>query len=292
MNSLKPFLKWAGGKRQLLPEIKARLPRAKFETYVEPFIGGGAVFIDRLSGGEPDRTTIINDVNSDLIACYKTIKNHPKDLVDALADLQSNYDKAAESQTGKSEFYYKLRDDFNKRTASDILQSARLICLNKTGFNGLYRVNKAGAFNVPLGRYKNPKICDAQNIEALSKAFRDLIILNTDFEKTVDHVVGSAFFYFDPPYKPLSSSSSFNAYAKSGFNDEAQIRLAKFCHHLDEMGHKWLLSNSDVNTGDNPSGFFDNLYKGFNIQRVFASRAINSNRDKRGAIPELLISNY
>lgn len=292
MHKLKPFVKWAGGKRQLLPDIRARLPRDMPATYVEPFIGGGAVLIDRLSDENFQARTIINDMNADLVGCYKSIKSASEPLIEKLSELQTGYDKAAQTETGKSAFYYDIREAFNRRDSDELTQAAFLICLNRTGFNGLYRVNKSGGYNVPIGRYKNPKICDADNIRNLSVAMQTTEILNVDFETTLDGLDAPAFFYFDPPYKPLSSSSSFNAYAKSGFNDEAQVRLAKFCRKLDGLGHKWLLSNSDVKTGDNPSEFFDDLYKGFNIKRVLAGRAINSNKDKRGAIKELLISNY
>ncbi len=293
MKQLKPFLKWAGGKRQLLPEIRARLPKVAYDVYVEPFVGGGAVFIDRLSDDHFKADTIINDVNSDLVACYEAIKSAAEDLIEKLTNLQCRYDSAAsKSEADKQAFYYAIRDQFNQRNLDPVTQSALLICLNRTGFNGLYRVNKSGGFNVPIGRYKNPRICNAENIRHLSRAFQKTIILNGDFQSTLGHVRGRGLFYFDPPYKPLSTSSSFNAYAKSSFNDAAQIRLADFCRELDAAGHLWLLSNSDVRTGNDPSEFFDDLYAGFNIQRVLADRMINSDKTKRGAITELLISNF
>lgn len=292
MSGLKPFVKWAGGKRQLLSEIRARLPKGRITNYVEPFVGGGAVLIDRLADRSFKARAVINDVNADLVGCYRAIKSEPKALINKLQKLEAGYNKASTSEASKAEFYYDIRDLFNKRSKGPLEQAALLICLNRTCFNGLYRVNKSGGFNVPIGRYKNPKICDADNIRNLSKAFANTEILNEDFEATLEHINDTAFFYFDPPYKPLNTSSNFNSYAKSGFDDEAQARLAEFCRRLDGLGHKWLLSNSDVKTGENPSDFFDDLYKGFNINRVLAGRAINSNKDKRGSVTELLISNY
>jgi DNA adenine methylase len=163
--------------------------------------------------------------------------------------------------------------------------------LNKTCFNGLYRVNRSGGFNVPIGSYKNPKICDTDNLRLAAKAFEDTIILNGDYAETLRYANSETLFYLDPPYKPISATSSFNAYAKASFDDQEQVRLSEFCRELTKRETAWILSNSDVNTEDNPDKFFDELYDGFDIQRVKASRVINSVSAKRGRLNELLISN-
>jgi len=293
--NVKPILKWAGGKSKLVPAIEARIPEkfrsVKF-TYVEPFFGGGAMFF-WLKNNFKIEHAIINDVNPDLVNCYKVVQRQVNDLIEALHDYQDKYRKASGDKSTKAELFYNVRTAFNSKTSGDVKRAAQLIFLNKTCFNGLYRVNRKGEFNVPIGSYKNPTICDPDNIKRVSKVFQDTTILNGDYKETLNHVNADteSLFYFDPPYKPVNSTSSFNAYAKGGFNDDEQVRLSQFCRQLDEKSISWILSNSDVDSPGNPNKFFDSLYEGFDIRRVQASRAINSVSSKRGKLNELLISN-
>ncbi len=292
----KPVLKWAGGKTQLLPVLSARYPRdlgTKITKYIEPFFGGGAVFFD-LYNSNLIKESIILDANPELILLYKTIKEQPDQLVEILHKLQKKYLLLNESE--KEKLYYEIRDDFNikrssKYTQLDPIRASQVIFMNRTCFNGLFRVNSKGGFNVPYGNYKNPKILDNENIYAVSKAFQIAEILQGDFENILPMVkTNDVFIYYDPPYRPLNETSNFNAYA-GVFDDSHQIRLANLFKKLNEKGIYQMLSNSDpMNaTGDN---FFDNLYKDFNISRVEAKRMINSNASKRGKIFELLITNY
>ena len=188
-------------------------------------------------------------------------------------------------------YYYQKRELYNSRKESQIGQAALFIFLNRTCFNGLYRVNSKNKYNVPMGRYKMPKICDKENILAVSEALQKVEILSGDFEQTLEHADKNSLFYFDPPYKPLSETSSFNSYAKDEFNDSEQIRLKEFCNKLDILNHSWILSNSDVKGKDENDNFFDDLYSDFNIKRVEAKRSINANSEKRGKLTELLITN-
>ncbi|PIV18647.1 MAG: modification methylase, partial [Flavobacteriales bacterium CG03_land_8_20_14_0_80_35_15] len=192
----------------------------------------------------------------------------------------------------KKEYYYKKRELYNSRKTEKSTQAALFIFLNRTCFNGLYRVNKSNGFNVPIGSYKNPTICDAENIIAVSKALQRVEILCGDYEKTIDFTSDNTLFYFDPPYKPLHNTSSFNSYAKDDFNDDEQIRLRNFCSKLDSLDHTWMLSNSDVKDKVSNNNFFDDIYAEFSIARVKARRSINANPQKRGELNELLITNY
>jgi len=291
----KPFLKWAGGKGQLLKNIGLSLPKnfGSMENlvYVEPFVGSGAVLFWILKNYENVKKAVINDINEDLINSYISIKFEIDALLNHLQTLEKNYYSLKEEE--RKEFFLDKREAFNKRNSDTVKQSAWLIFLNRTCFNGLYRVNSKNKFNVPFGRYKNPKICDTENLRTLNKVLQKVTILNKDFEDTLEEIDShNSFFYFDPPYKPISSSSSFNSYSSAGFNDREQKRLKKFCDRLDERNIKWLLSNSDVKNNDPDDNFFDDLYKAYNIERIKARRAINSNAKKRGEIKELLIKNY
>lgn len=290
----KPFLKWAGGKTQLIEQIKSQLPdnihHGNF-TYLEPFVGSGAVLFWMLSEFPNLERAIINDINSDLTNCYLTIKNEVNQLVEILEKWQDEYHNFGDNQELKKEYYYKKRNQFNTRESERVTQSALFIFLNRTCFNGLYRVNRKNEFNVPIGSYKKPQICNKDNLLLVSKALQRVEILNGDFSQTLDYARGNSFFYFDPPYKPLSETSSFNSYAKDEFDDNEQIRLAQFCEHLNELNHNWVLSNSDVKGKDPQNNFFDDLYKQFNILRVNARRSINANPSKRGLLTELLITN-
>lgn len=291
----KPFLKWAGGKTQLIKTIESKLPE-NFKnvsyTYIEPFIGSGAVLFWLLNNFPRIKKAVINDINSDLTNTYRVISSNPKELISILNELQSEYYSLENNQDNKSEYYYKNRESYNLRKSDKTTQAALFIFLNRTCFNGLYRVNRNNDFNVPMGSYKRPTICDVDNILAVNKALQKVEILCGDFEETLQYAEKNTFFYFDPPYKPLNNTSSFNSYAKDDFNDEQQVRLKKFCSKLDELGHKWMLSNSDVKGSDNENNFFDELYSEFFINRVKATRRINSNGEKRGELNELLITNY
>ena len=291
----KPFLKWAGGKTQLINDIENLLPKSilksKF-TYIEPFVGSGAVLFWMLSKFPKLEKAVINDINEDLINTYKTIASNPKELISILEILQNDYHSLNLKEAEKKEYYYKKRELYNTRKTEKSTQAALFIFLNRTCFNGLYRVNKSNGFNVPIGSYKNPTICDAENIIAVSKALQRVEILCGDYEKTIDFTSDNTLFYFDPPYKPLHNTSSFNSYAKDDFNDDEQIRLRNFCSKLDSLDHTWMLSNSDVKDKVSNNNFFDDIYAEFSIARVKARRSINANPQKRGELNELLITNY
>jgi len=291
----KPFVKWAGGKGQLLEQLDALLPqdfaRRDNLVYVEPFVGGAAMLFHVLSKYPNIRRAVINDANSELVATYKTIKARPEQLIGRLSRLQEEFGRCATEEL-RQDMYLKMRDKFNSHKSDELEMASLFIFLNKTCFNGLYRVNSKGEFNVPFGKAKNPAICNAENIRALNKALQKVTILKGDFEDVMKSVEGKAFFYFDPPYRPLTKSAAFTAYARGGFNDDEQRRLARFCRKLDRRGHQWMLSNSDPHNVDPGDDFFDELYRGFDIKRVVASRAINSKGDGRGKIAELVIRNY
>lgn len=291
----KPFLKWAGGKTQLINDIEKALPKnithSKF-TYVEPFVGSGAVLFWILKKFPNIEKAVINDINEDLINVYRIIAAQPRELIEILATFQHEFHELTEKLEEQKAYYYKQRTLYNTRSTDKIIQAALFIFLNRTCFNGLYRVNRNNGFNVPMGRYKNPTICDKENILAVSKVLQKVEILSGDYEATLNHASDNTFFYFDPPYKPLSDTSSFNSYAKDEFNDEEQIRLRNFCVKLDNLGHKWMLSNSDVRGKNEKDNFFDDIYADFLIKRVDAKRSINANPEKRGKLKELLIQNY
>ena len=290
----KPFLKWAGGKTQLIKDIERTLPtkitKEKF-TFIEPFVGSGAVLFWMLNNFPKLEKAVINDINEDLINTYKTIASNPKELISILEILQNEFHNLEGSEENKKLYYYQKRELYNTRKEEQSGQAALFIFLNRTCFNGLYRVNSKNMYNVPMGGYKKPTICDKENILAVNNVLQKVEILSGDFEQTLNYADKKSLFYFDPPYKPLSETSSFNSYAKDEFNDGEQIRLKDFCSKLDALNHIWILSNSDVkgkNTNDN---FFDDLYSDFNIQRVEAKRNINANPEKRGKLTELLITN-
>lgn len=268
-----PFLKWVGGKRQLMPIITELMPK-KFTNYYEPFVGGGAVLFHT----QP-KNAVINDLNENLINVYKTIKNNPEELI---ADLKTH--------KNESEYFYDIRIldrtvDFEN--LSDIKKASRVIYLNKTCYNGLYRVNNSGEFNSPFGRYKNPNIINDITIRAVSKYLNKnkIQILNTDYEKVLEDPEKGSFVYFDPPYHPVSKSSNFTGYIQGGFDMYEQIRLRDLCVKLDKKGIKFMLSNSAV-------PLIEDIYKEFNITYVKANRSINSNGKKRGEVDEVIIRNY
>ena len=294
----KPFLKWAGGKGQLLSQLDQHLPKGISRidfTYLEPFVGGGAMLFHILQQFPNIKKAVINDINSYLITAYRVIKNSPDELIKRLSELENQYYSTGDNEAQKS-FFLRVRETFNKVEMDDIDRTKYLIFLNRTCFNGLYRVNSKGKFNVPFGRYLHPTICNAETIKADSELLNrvELVILNGDFEQTIDHLSdGFNLFYFDPPYRPLNATSSFNSYSKEDFNDEEQIRLRDFCVKLSEYPNvKWMLSNADCSAKNPDDTFFEEIYRGFNINRVYASRAINANPSKRGKLTELLITNY
>ncbi len=282
----KPFLKWAGGKSQLINDIERTLPdeitKEKF-TYIEPFVGSGAVLFWMLNNFPK---------LEDLINTYKTIASNPKELISNLQILQNEFHDLEGNENNKKIYYYQKRDLYNTRKLDKSGQAALFIFINRTCFNGLYRVNSKNLYNVPMGGYKKPTICDKENILSVSNALQKVEILNGDFEQTLNYADNNSLFYFDPPYKPLSETSSFNSYAKDDFNDNEQVRLKDFCSKLNVLNHTWILSNSDVKGKDINDNFFDDLYSDFNIQRVDARRSINANPMKRGKLTELLITNY
>ncbi len=290
----KPFLKWAGGKTQLINDIEKALPKDitknKF-TYIEPFVGSGAVLFWMLNNYPNLQKAVINDINEDLINTYKTIASRPKELISILETFQQEYHGMEGQEEAKKEYYYQKRDLYNNRKEEESGQAALFIFLNRTCFNGLYRVNRKNEYNVPMGSYKRPTICDKENILAVNQALQKVEILCGDYEETLNYADNNTLFYFDPPYKPLNETSSFNSYAKDEFNDAEQIRLRDFCHKLNAMNHTWILSNSDVKGKDENDSFFDELYSDFNIQRVDARRSINAKPEKRGTLKELLITN-
>ena len=286
----KPFIKWVGGKGQLIEQLEALLP-ADFEkwenvTYIEPFVGGGAMLFYMLQTHPNITHAVINDINSDLTTCYRVVRDHPKELVESLAAKQAEY-YSLPTEMARRAFYLGERQEFNTKNLDPIENTTLFFFLNRTCFNGLYRVNKSGLFNVPFGRYETPTICDANTIFADSEILQKVEIMTGDYQQTLEKAKGNTLFYFDPPYRPLNATSSFNDYTKEAFNDLAQKRLKEFCDQVEAAGHKFMLSNSDCK-----DGFFDDLYLQYQIKRVWASRSVNANPEKRGKLTELLIRNY
>lgn len=292
----KPFLKWAGGKGQLLSQLAAYLPNQISEepfTYIEPFVGGGAMLFYMLQHFGNIKKAVINDVNEELVLAYKTIKDNVDDLIVKLAVLEKRY-LATEGQETRSQVFYEIRERYNRHDGDGVDRVAQLIFLNRTCFNGLYRVNKKGLFNVPFGKYANPTICNEALLRADSLLLQksNIEICQGDYSQTIKYAEGLTFVYLDPPYRPLDATSSFTAYAKGDFNDDDQRNLAAFCHQLSEAGCFWMESNADCSAKNPEDTFFEELYTDYRIERVFASRAINANPEKRGKLTELLIRNY
>lgn len=295
ISKAKPFIKWVGGKSQLISTFEKMLPpdfhRMEDVTYIEPFVGGGAMLFFMLKNFSGIKRAVINDLNPALIRTYQTIKTTPERLIQRLSQMESEYLSIGEEEKRK-EFYLAVRQKFNQGNLSDVDNAVLLMFLNRTCFNGLYRVNSKGAFNVPFGKYKNPKICNAETIYADSELLQKVEIRCGDFEQTERYVTKSTFVYFDPPYRPLDATSSFNSYAKEAFNDDEQIRLKKFFDRLSARKCLMMLSNSDCRSRNPQDTFFDDLYKDYFIERVYAMRSVNSNPEKRGKLTELLIRNY
>ena len=292
--TLKPFVKWVGGKSQLVEQIEKLLPTGgenRLTKYAEPMVGGGALFFSVLSKYIFEEL-YISDINDELINAYQTVKNDVDNLIAKLNEMQMLF--LPMDENGRKYFYYTVRERFNstaltEETATE--KAAQFIFLNKTCFNGLYRVNRKGQFNVPMGAYKNPTICDDENLRNIHEALKNVTIVCGDYSLSKSFIDKDTFVYIDPPYRPISETSGFTSYNSDVFDDNEQIRLAKFIDTINDSGAKIVLSNSDPKNVNEEDNFFDDLYKNYKINRVEASRAINSKGDKRGKINELLICN-
>ena len=294
--AVKPFLKWAGGKGQLIKEIEKYYPfkNSKIKKYAEPFVGGGAVLFDILNKYDL-KEVYISDINAELINTYIVIRDDIDLLIELLYNMQSNFIPLDKEE--RKFYYMQKRDRFNELEINNnenlnIEKAALMIFLNRTCFNGLFRVNKKGFFNVPMGAYKNPMICDENNLRAVSKKLRKVTIVCGDYSESADFINENTFVYLDPPYRPITDTASFTAYTENLFNDDAQIELARFIDDMDKRGAKIVVSNSDPKNSNKDDDFFDELYSAHKIRRVEATRMINCNSEARGKIKELLISNF
>ncbi len=298
----RPFLKWAGGKGQLLDTFQELYPRQlirkKIKTFYEPFLGSGAVFFD-IAQKFGIEGAYLYDINEELVLTYKVIQKDVSKLLDFLFRYQRNYSKLEKKQRQK--FFYDQRMnynlqrfniDYNKYSDHWFPRAAQFIFLNRTCFNGLYRVNSKGEFNSPAGDYDNPTICDEQNLLAVHQVLQIAEIKKADFKEIVSDLKARSFVYFDPPYRPISKTANFKAYSKEGFAENGQIQLARLFRQLDKEGAKIMLSNSDPKNNNPADNFFDDIYKGYNIKRVPARRMINSVPEKRGIINEIVVTNY
>lgn len=290
----KPFLKWAGGKGQLINAFDEMFPNelkeGKIKTYIEPFVGGGAVLFHILQNYHIEKA-YINDINKELINCYRCIKANVNEVIKQLEVLEKEYLFCDD----RTNYFYNVRDRYNSIHLNghyDFEKCADFIFLNHTCFNGLYRVNKRGKFNVPHGKYKNPLICDKDNLLLCSKLLQKVEIRFGSYEQVLSNADTNTFVYFDPPYRPLIENNSFVSYDKSGFDDNDQIKLAKNFKDLDKKDCLLMLSNSDPKNTDENDNFFDDLYNGFEIERVYAKRMINCQASKRGDITEIVVMNY
>lgn len=295
MLKAKPFIKWVGGKSQLIEQLDSLLP-ADFgnwenTTYIEPFVGGGAMLFYMLQRYPNIHHAVINDINHDLTTCYSTVRDYPEELINSLSDIEKNY-VSLPTKEEKRAFFMTARNHYNEKNLDPIENTTLFFFLNRTCFNGLYRVNKKGQFNVPFGKYVNPTICDPVIIRKDSELLQRVEILTGDFEETFEYAHGNTLFYFDPPYRPLSDTSSFNDYTKDSFNDDSQVRLKEYCDRINQAGFSFMLSDSDCKGKNEEDNFFDILYADYEIDRVLASRSINSNPTKRGKLTEILVHNY
>jgi DNA adenine methylase len=289
----KPFVKWVGGKTQLIDDIQKSLPadlRNKHDlTYVEPFVGGGAVLFWILQEYPNITKAVINDINAELICTYRVIRDDVESLITELSRIQSEYIPLDSEQ--RKEYFLKKRSLFNSKNKSEVETASLFIFLNRTCFNGLYRVNSKGEFNVPHGKYSNPKICDEVTLRADSALLKNVEILCGDFAQTGKYAGNNVLYYFDPPYRPLTDTSAFTSYTTDGFDDAEQTRLRDFCNEIARNKSLFVASNSDPKNVDGEDKFFDKLYEMFSIKRVSAARMINSKGDGRGAISEIMITN-
>lgn len=297
MEVVRPFVKWAGGKSSLISQLTNFFPfelkDGIINKYVEPFVGGGAVLINILQKYDVKEAYAF-DINRDLINCYNVIKENVDELIKQLEIKEKEFIKL-ESEDRQA-YFYNIRKEYNSYKITEnelsIKRAGEFIFLNRTCFNGLYRVNKNGEFNVPCGKYKNPTICDSSNLRKLSYLIRNVVFQYGDYKKSEKYVDNNTFVYFDPPYRPLSITSGFTSYTKENFNDENQKELANYFGKLDEKNAKLMLSNSNPKNTNKDDSFFEDIYKGFNINEISAKRIINANAKGRGEISELLITNY
>lgn len=291
----KPFIKWAGGKTQLLTQFENILPHnleeAEHFTYIEPFVGGGAMLFHMLQKYTNIGRVIINDINPNLITAYRVIRDTPERLITDLKMLQREF-RQNSNEEARKEYFLRIRKSYNEDTHNDVTNTAMFIFLNRTCFNGLYRVNSKGYFNVPFGKYTNPTICDEELLLEDSKILQNVEILCGDYTLIERYVDNNTFIYFDPPYRPLSTTSSFTSYSKENFDDTEQTRLAHFFSRLSRYGCKMMLSNSDCCAQNPNDTFFENLYGNFIIDKVHASRFVNAIPSKRGKLTEILVRNY
>ncbi len=298
----KPFLKWVGGKRQLLEQFEKLYPielkTKKIKTYYEPFVGGGAVFFDVVQNYEVENAYLY-DINDELILTYKVIQKDVHKLIEFLFRYDKQYKDLSEEK--KKQYYYELREsynlqrfniDYNKYSENWVPRAAQAVFLNKTCFNGLFRFNSKGEFNSPMGRYKNPKIIDEQNLLNVSKLLGIAVIKKADFTEVKNDIKDNSFVYFDPPYRPISKTANFTSYSKFNFQDDEQLKLASLFYKLNQRGHKLMLSNSDPKNTNPEDDFFETMYSSYKITRVNAKRAINSNGNKRNSIKEIVVTNY
>ena len=296
MDVVRPFVKWAGGKGSLIPQITKYYPfelkNGRIEKYVEPFVGGGAVLIDILQKYEVQEEYEF-DINKDLINYYNVIKFNVEDLNKKNKKKEKEF-LSLDNEKRKN-YFYDVREEYNSYVLDaepNVKRASEFIFLNRTCFNGLHRVNRNGKFNVPFGKYKNPTICDSSNLRNLSKLIKDVLFEYGDYKKSEEIIDRNTFVYFDPPYRPLSDTSGFTSYTKEDFNDEKQKELAEYFNLLSTRNAKLMLSNSNPKNVDSNDNFFEDIYRGFNINEVSAKRMINSNSEGRGEISELLITNY
>ena len=298
---LKPVLKWAGGKTQLLPQLNELLPdklrTGEVKKYIEPFVGGGAMFF-YLYKKYCFSEIYLFDINKELVILYNSIRNNVDELIYSLSKVSDEY--LSLSNEKRKEYYYQKREEYNnfdkdidanKYSLDFISRSALTIFLNRTCFNGLYRVNSQNKFNVPVGKYKNPTILDEKNLRAVSQSLQTAEIRHCDFSETLNYADTDSFIYYDPPYRPISKTSAFNSYTLNNFDDNEQKRLKLLFEKCHEKGALQMESNSDP-TNFSEDTFFDDLYVNFNIYRINANRIINSKAEKRGIIKELVITNY
>lgn len=294
---IRPFVKWAGGKGSLIPQLNNFYPyelkNGIIERYIEPFVGGGAVLIDILQKYDIQEVYAF-DINIDLINSYNVIKNNVEELITNLKRIETEYLQLGQEE--RKNYFYNIRDQYNnyelEENEQNVQRAEQFIYLNRTCFNGLYRVNKNGKFNVPVGRYKNPTICDEENLRQLSQLIQNVQFQYGDYSRSIEYVTENTFVYFDPPYRPLNVTSGFTSYTKEDFNDENQRELATFYGELNERNAKLMLSNSNPKNINKEDTFFDTIYQGFNVNQIQASRMINANSNGRGKISEILVTNY
>ncbi len=296
-NKARPFVKWAGGKTSLLSQLDIWLPHeflgSEGITYVEPFVGGGALLFHLLLQYPTIRKVIINDINEDLINCYRLIKDDPGKLIKKLSKIEKEYYKLSDEERKK--FYYSIRQEYNTRKVNSLTLAAFFVFLNHTCFNGLYRVNSKSGFNVPYGRSANVRICNTELLLADHELFNnlDMTIMRGSYEAVLSHIDDHerTFVYLDPPYLPISVTSYFKQYSNSPFSTDEQVILKQFCDSLTEKGCRFMLSNSDCKTDDGGS-YFEQLYEGYDCHTVNAKRFISARGDRRKNTTEVLIRNY